>query len=306
MEKQLTKQSNKNLMMYEKVTSEYMKKRKELDKKEKLDKVPKKRNYRVRAHCNPLSDTPFPFPLNPSNVNWTYHFPNQFKKQGIKFPNEEDKKKLLYLNTRTHPIATYEEDVEDKFNGKSGPTVNIIDIGCGYGGLLFALSPHFIHKNIMGFEIRDTIVEYVGKKIRALRIKEDKYHNISVLRTNTMRHLTNYIRQSQLDKIFICFPDPNFKKSKFNRRIVNLGFLSEYAYCLKNGGKLYCITDVKDLHDWHVKHLEEHSLFRKISDEEMKTDICYKEMFNKTEEGQKVERNKGDKFACIYECIKDN
>jgi tRNA (guanine-N7-)-methyltransferase len=156
----------------------------------------------------------------------------------------------------------------------------------------------------MGFEIRDTIVEYVGKKIRALRLKENKYENIAVLRTNSMRHLTNYIRESQLEKIFICFPDPNFKKSKHNRRIVNLGFLSEYAYCLKNGGKLYCITDVKELHDWHVEHLDKHSLFRKISDEDMKKDVCYQEMFNKTEEGQKVERNKGDKFACIYECIK--
>lgn len=38
---------------------------------------------------------------------------------------------------------------------------------------------------IMGFEIRDTIVEYVGKKIRSLRISKDKYHNISVCRANT-------------------------------------------------------------------------------------------------------------------------
>ena len=39
--------------------------------------------------------------------------------------------------------------------------------------------------------------------------------------------------------------------------------------------------------------------------EEAENDICYKLMFEKTEEGIKVERNKGSKFACIFECVKD-
>ena len=45
-----------------------------------------------------------------------------------------------------------------------------MDIGCGYGGLLFALGEKYPKKLILGMEIRDTIVDYVGKKIRALRI----------------------------------------------------------------------------------------------------------------------------------------
>lgn len=44
--------------------------------------------------------------------------------------------------------------------------------------------------------------------------------------------------------------------------------LAEYAYALRVGGILYTITDVKDLHEWMVKHLEEHPLFERISDEE--------------------------------------
>ena len=43
-------------------------------------------------------------------------------------------------------------------------------------------------------EIRDTIVDYVGKKIRAKRLTEKDYNNISIIRTNSMKHLTNYIR----------------------------------------------------------------------------------------------------------------
>lgn len=42
------------------------------------------------------------------------------------------------------------------------------------------------------------------------------------------------------------------------RRIVNRNSLSEFGFVLKEGGLLYAITDVKDLHEWHVKHLDEH------------------------------------------------
>lgn len=51
-----------------------------------------------------------------------------------------------------------------------GPIPTILDIGCGYGGLLFALSTLCPNDLIVGYEIRDTIAEFVGKKIWALRL----------------------------------------------------------------------------------------------------------------------------------------
>jgi tRNA (guanine-N7-)-methyltransferase len=127
--------------------------------------------------------------------------------------------------------------------------VSIIDVGCGFGGLLFGLALEFPEKLILGMEIRDKLVNYVGEKIRGMRMSEkDKYDNISVVRTNTMRHLCQYFPKGSLDKIFICFPDPHFKAKNYRRRVINTGFLSEYAFLLKTGGKLYCITDVLELH----------------------------------------------------------
>ena len=49
-------------------------------------------------------------------------------------------------------------------------------------------------------------------------------------------------------QMFFCFPDPHFKQKKHRRRIVNTTLLSEYAYYLTEGGLLYTITDVEDLH----------------------------------------------------------
>lgn len=44
--------------------------------------------------------------------------------------------------------------------------------------------------------------------------------------------------------------------------------LAEYAYIMKVGGILYTITDVRDLHEWMVEHLDAHPLFQRMSDEE--------------------------------------
>lgn len=55
-------QNRKILRKYEIETQDLLKKRSEIaETEEPADiKAPKKRNYRMRAHCNPLSITPFP------------------------------------------------------------------------------------------------------------------------------------------------------------------------------------------------------------------------------------------------------
>jgi tRNA G46 methylase TrmB len=53
--------------------------------------------------------------------------------------------------------------------GQVQPT--ILDIGCGFGGLLFALSPLFTNSRILGIEIRNKVTTYVARKIWASRIE---------------------------------------------------------------------------------------------------------------------------------------
>ena len=44
---------------------------------------------------------------------------------------------------------------------------------------------------------------------------------------------------------------------------------------LRVGGRLYTITDVKELYDWEVYHLEAHPLFQRISEEELVRTIFF-------------------------------
>ena len=93
--------------------------------------------------------------------------------------------------------------------------VEVLDIGCGYGGLLgmsffFALSHGLValakilpDMLCLGLEIRLKVVEYVHLRILNLREENPPYYkNISVLRTNTMKYLANYIGKGQV------FPTP--------------------------------------------------------------------------------------------------
>ncbi|KAJ3411799.1 tRNA (guanine-N(7)-)-methyltransferase (tRNA(m7G46)-methyltransferase) [Chytridiales sp. JEL 0842] len=236
-------------------------------------KLPQKKYFRQRAHANPFSDHQLVYPVRPTDYSWSQHYP-----------------------------------AFDFDNADAGKKVEFADIGCGYGGLLMGLSPIFPSTLMVGMEIRTKVQEYVAQKIDALRTQNKNkgvtesgsYQNISVMRMNAMKFLPNFFEKAQLSKIFFLFPDPHFKKRKHRQRIVTPQLLAEYAYILRPGGIIYTVTDVKDLHDWMVKHLDAHPLFERLSKDEMDSDPCVPCVMQDTEEGKKVERNKGSKYLMCY------
>jgi tRNA (guanine-N7-)-methyltransferase len=232
---------------------------------------PQKKFYRQRAHCNPLShNDSFEYPLRPSLMDWTKdHYPN--------------------LPAGTTPTA--------------------LDIGCGFGGLTMALGPLLPDEVILGLEIRIKPTEFLRLRILSSRKESGgKLHeNCSALWTNSMKFLPHFFSRGSINKLFFCFPDPHFKRKNHPRRIVSVRLLSEYAYLLKEStGRLYCITDVHELHEWHVAQCDSHPLFRRLTDAEMDLDPCVEAMRTETEEGKKVDRNGGSKYYAAYERILDS
>lgn len=260
----------------------------------KIEK-PKKALFRQRAHCNPLSDALFPYPLSPAHVNWAEHYPSRFPNAGLA-------KSHLVVNTTDHPVAYSEEPVGEELNGAQGAAPSILDIGCGFGGLLLHLSALFPDKLSLGMEIRSQVSNYVGERIRAARMSEPaSLENVSVIRTNTMKYLVNYIRKGQCDKLFFCFADPHFKQSNKRRRILNDSLMPIYGYCLKPGGILYFITDVKDLYDWMEGCCDRaNKIFARIPQAELDLDPVIPAMKTGTEEGMKVQRNNQPVYYAAY------
>ena len=260
----------------------------------KIEK-PKKALFRQRAHCNPLSDALFPYPLSPDHVNWAEHYPAWFPSAGV-VPEH------LVVNTTDHPVSYTDEPVDDSLNGRNSPSPSILDIGCGFGGLLLHLSALFPDKLGLGMEIRSQVSNYVGERIRAARVAEPaSLTNVSIIRTNSMKYLVNYIRKGQCDKLFFCFADPHFKEANKRRRILNDSLMPIYGYCLKPGGLLYFITDVKDLFDWMEGCCDRASnIFQRVPQEELEQDPVLPAMKTGTEEGMKVQRNNQPVYYAAY------
>ncbi|KAF1981223.1 hypothetical protein K402DRAFT_342883 [Aulographum hederae CBS 113979] len=249
--------------------------------------LPKKKFYRQRAHANPFSDHALTYPVSPQAMDWSSYYPAFVSKDEVPVESQQGQGNSVKRLTTS---------------------VEIADIGCGFGGLLFALSPHFPGKLILGLEIRTSVTEFVQEKIRALRSQQSStspdaaYQNTACLRANSMKFLPNFLPKSTLTHLFLCFPDPHFKARKHKARIVSPTLNSEYAYVMRSGGIVYTITDVEDLHLWMKGHFEGHESFEYVSEEELEKDgdVGVKVMRTETEEGKKVERNGGTKFVACF------
>ena len=233
--------------------------------------LPQKKYYRQRAHSNPLSDHTFDYPVSPIDMDWSCYFP------------------------------------QDNLSLVAQPKlVEFVDVGCGYGGLLVALSPLFPNTRILGLEIRVKVFDYVQDRIKALRSQNPgSFNNIAILRTNAMKYLPNYFAKNQLSKMFFLFPDPHFKKSKHKWRIISPMLLAEYAYCLKVGGLVYTATDVKELHEWMSEHFIDHPLFKEVTVEEKACDPVVPLLSASTEEGKKVAQAGKAVHVAVFQRIDD-
>ncbi|KAK6443187.1 tRNA (guanine-N(7)-)-methyltransferase (tRNA(m7G46)-methyltransferase) [Oleoguttula sp. CCFEE 5521] len=124
--------------------------------------LPKKKFYRQRAHANPFSDHALTYPASPSQMDWSSHYPS-------------------FVATKSEPKPE-PDNVDEVETSRLDRQIEIADIGCGFGGLLFALAPKYPDSLILGLEIRTSVTEYVEQKILAMRAqaKNPNGHSNSV------------------------------------------------------------------------------------------------------------------------------
>lgn len=273
----------------------------------------------------------FSRPLTPDHVAWNEHYPAYLGPQNVP------------IGAAAAASSSEETGVVAVSRRSPLSEVRIADVGCGFGGMTVALGEIFPDKLVLALEIRDKVVDIVKDRVVKLRAQaaaakekgepvEGEYHvtesaspspapwvphaasyrstaapftyqNISCVKVNFMKYAPNYFRKGQLEKIFFLFADPHFKKANFRRRVIGTNFLAIYAYILQVGGMLYTITDVLDLHQWQVEHLDKHPLFERIPDADLQTDPCFLAMHSATQEGQKVTRQHGSKYPAVYRRI---
>lgn len=261
---------------------------------------PKKSDYRQRAHCNPLSDPKFAKPPSPDHVDWNLLYP---------LINGSQYKQTLPVNCSNMP-ASYDCDLSLVTpHASRSIRPSMLDIGCGFGRFLIKLAEMYPTERVLGFEIRDKVSEFVARRIASQRVP-----NAAIVRTNCMKYISHYLERGSLSKIFICFPDPHFKRSNWRRRIVNPSTVCDYAYLLGKGASLYFISDVQDwvehamtvMAGTRIAKLFEcvfYSLDSKYGAPEDADRMLLDAMQNETDEALKVKRGSASTYSAIFRRI---
>ena len=116
-----------------------------------------------------------------------------------------------------------------------------IDIGFGRGMSLFARHERSPESRILGIEIKAKWATLVEERRARLGLA-----NVSVWSGDARELLTRMGPAGAVQRVFVHFPDPWWKKKHTKRRVLGEGVLGDLGRVLAPGGELYVQTDVED------------------------------------------------------------
>lgn len=152
-----------------------------------------------------------------------------------------------------YPPLLDNKSISDDFGNKKSPSV--LDIGCGKSRFLLDFALNNPNENILGLELRKSLVEWVQNVI-----KSEQIPNAWVYWYSAVNGL-DYIARNSINSIFYLFPDPWPKQKQQRRRLFTLSFLKHIHNVLKPDGTLYLSTDCDYVDDYHKKILTQSGLF---------------------------------------------
>jgi tRNA (guanine-N7-)-methyltransferase len=170
----------------------------------------------------------------------------------------------MRVRTHTNPFNYYQRLAKIDFAQVFSDYKQELDLEIGFGRGVFMRS--YAKKNpdrkIVGVEIRNSILE-----ILAQRLEEEEIRNVFLFHGNGQIFLQDAVEDHTIANIFIFHPDPWFKTRHHKRRLIKEDFLQILEKKLKEDGRLYLSTDVKELWGDMQAVLAANSNFVRIEDE---------------------------------------
>ena len=119
-----------------------------------------------------------------------------------------------------------------------------LELACGKGEYAVGLGKMHPNRNFIGIDIK-------GNRIwrGATNALEQGLKNVAFIRS-LIDKVPDYFNQSEIDEIWITFPDPQLRGSKAKKRLTHPKFLRLYQQILKPGGIIHLKTDSPDLYQF--------------------------------------------------------
>lgn len=125
----------------------------------------------------------------------------------------------------------------------------VLELGCGRGEYTVNMAKAFPEKNFIGVDIKGARI-WRGAKTGI----EENIKNMAFLRVE-IELINNYFDASEVDEIWITFPDPQPQISREKKRLTHDRFLDNYKQILKSNGIVHLKTDNDGLYEYTLERL---------------------------------------------------
>jgi tRNA (guanine-N7-)-methyltransferase len=139
----------------------------------------------------------------------------------------------------------------------------ILELGCGKGEYTIGLAKLFPQNNFIGVDIKGARMWRGAKTSNDLQMK-----NVAFLRTR-IEFINSFFSESEVDEIWITFPDPHVGARNSNKRLSSPQFLRKYLLFLKENGIVHLKTDNAELYNFTCSVVRDHNLELIISTDDL-------------------------------------
>jgi tRNA (guanine-N7-)-methyltransferase len=115
------------------------------------------------------------------------------------------------------------------------------EIGCADAQFLFERAAAAPDRVYVGLEIRRDFIALVNRRAR------ERAAPVHAVLCQAQLHMDRVFAAGRLDRAYVNFPDPWFKRRHHERRMVDDVLVSNIARALRAGGEAFVQTDIWDL-----------------------------------------------------------
>ena len=116
-----------------------------------------------------------------------------------------------------------------------------LEIGCADAQFLFERAARDPSRLYVGIEIREDLTRIVNRKARAANVP------VHCVFCQAQLHVKEVFPAGSVERVYVNFPDPWFKRRHHERRMVDPALADQIAHALRPGGELFVQSDVWDI-----------------------------------------------------------
>jgi len=116
-----------------------------------------------------------------------------------------------------------------------------VEIGCAEAQFLFERAERDPGRTYVGLEIRQDLVALVNKRARAQGVP------VHAVFCQAQLHLREIFGDRKIDRVYLNFPDPWFKRRHQKRRMIDPVLVAGIADVAREGAEVFVQSDVWDI-----------------------------------------------------------